>query len=174
MTEILTASEWRRMNDLPEAGSLPDTLDLSGERRQVTAVTLVLRGTIPKELFPNWSPRGAQGLWAIRNRKAEALRAEVRQAFYEAGRPYIIGPVTMHWTIYLPKGGRGHDRDNTIAALKQVTDQIVQCGVIEDDSPAILATPTVEYVSWRDHGCQPGIRCEITSAAISPGELEDG
>jgi hypothetical protein len=124
------------------------------------SVTIRIPGTPAYSLSPN-----ARCHWAVKRKETEAAGWAVKKAVAGSTCPMLIGPVRLHWTVYLPKGGKKRDMTNILPCLKAHEDYLVRFGVLAGDSPKhIPETPTVEQIVWSKHRGQPHIDVTITEA----------
>ena len=101
------------------------------------------------------------------NQVAAAVRKYAKQAVFEALLPYSRGGVwrdpqrcSVAYTVYRT---RLLDLDNLAGGTKPVTDALVDCGVLRDDSPAWAV------LSWEQVQVPRGEqRTEITVMALDP------
>jgi hypothetical protein len=104
----------------------------------------------------------------LESREAKAIvRIEWGNMTHGAFTPLqpVHGPVLLTWTVYKGKGRKSLDRDNLIPCLKPFMDGLVECGIIDGDTPDIVTAIHVEQVSYQDHGGPLGeIECRIEPA----------
>lgn len=128
------------------------------ETLTATTVTLTIPGCPAYSLSPN-----SRCHWAIKQRESRDVRQSVMAmlSWHRVLVPFTV-PVRLHWTVYLPKGGKKRDLDNLLPCLKPAQDQLVSSGVIPGDSPRwIPTTPTVEQIPWSKHKGEPKIIVRI-------------
>lgn len=101
--------------------------------------------------------------WRVQ--RQEARDAKWAVACAATGVAPVSGPVVLTWTVYKAKGRKTLDRDNLIPCLKPFMDGLVECGIIDGDTPDIVTAIYVEQVSYQDHGGPLGeIECRIEPA----------
>lgn len=166
MNSEMTNTEYRRMNDLPEAGSLPETMDWIGNREPVEVIsTSVFIPGIPAYLL---SPN-SRSHWRRKHAESQELKQRTMTACRLAH--HVSGPVVIAWTIYLAKHGKKRDIDNLLPCLKPAQDAFVDRGYIDGDGPKVVVSVSVQQIVWSDyvfgHVWEPGMQAVITSAAIT-------
>lgn len=134
------------------------------------SVVLGIAGTPCCSLSPN-----ARCHWAVKQREIKDAEWAVKGAewwFHVGDEPShepFTGPVNLHWTVYLARGGKRRDNDNVLPCLKPFQDALVRQGIIGGDSPKwIPRMPTVEQILWSEHKGDACIAVEITDATPSP------
>lgn len=166
MTETMMAAHYRELMGLSEAGTLPDTMDLSGERVEVIWTEARIPGLPAYTLSPN-----SRVHWAVKAKDAAELKE--RTIGYCAANHHVSGPVRIFWTVYLAKRGRPRDRDNMLPCLKPAQDGLVARGYIDGDGPNVVVETSVEQVIWSEHRRRPAIRVQIRKAVTGPRAEEE-
>ncbi len=116
--------------------------------------------TIPAGPAYSISPN-SRSHWRVKHREAQELKQVTR---YACPDEVVVGPVNLHWTVYLGKGRRLCDRDNITATLKPAMDGLVAERVIFDDNQDVVRAITVDQVKWSDHKGDARIVVRIEAA----------
>jgi hypothetical protein len=120
--------------------------------------------SIPAQPAYSLSPNSRKN-WRVQRQEARDAKWRVKVAWVNMGPTFVHGPVELTWTVYKAKGRRTMDRDNLIPCLKPFMDGLVECGIIDGDTPDIVTAIHVEQVSYQDHGGPLGeIECRIEPA----------
>ena len=112
-----------------------------------------------------WQSPPADANRSLRSVAPHARAAAVRQIKSEAGwairaakpTPVVAANVTLH---YRPKDRRRRDADGLFPVLKAVTDALVDCGVIPEDSWVTVPRAACEIHPPSDEG--PAMWLELT------------
>ena len=128
---------------------------------------LHLRLSVPalpdKDLLTN-ARDGRLSRWG----RAEAVRLMksqwapfLQRAFAEYQGP-LVGPVKLHWTLYVPNY-RTPDWDGWVGALKPLQDLLVSFGVLPGDGPRWVRGGSVEIVVDKTKAPLTELRMEVLS-----------
>ena len=79
-----------------------------------------------------------------------AAKPQVNVAVDEVNRFWRVlkcnGPVSLHWTLYWPKGMRARDADGCADLLKPWQDAMIDLGWLKNDSPRYVRRVSYESV----------------------------
>jgi hypothetical protein len=122
------------------------------------SLILTFPGTPAYSLSPN-----SRTHWAAKARESRDAKWTVKATWLEEPREPIKGPVTITWGIHLARRRKFMDKDNATATMKPYLDGLVECGIIEGDTPDIVTDITIwQFLYGVDHPIEGGeIDCII-------------
>jgi hypothetical protein len=142
----------------PQTMTEPRTVTLTEARE---SLILKFPGTPAYALSPN-----SRKHWAVKARESKAAKWTVKATWMEEERESVSGPVTITWGIHLARRRKFMDKDNATATLKPYMDGLVECGIIEGDTPDIVTDIKIwQFLFKVDHPIEGGeIDCIIDPA----------